>query len=225
MFGHISKIDFNYLSSGDILTSLMITVLIIPSTFYHFIMQYFWDGASVGKKIMHIKVMNIDGYAASLSQILIRNLLCITNIGLGIVCMLILNPFAILQILILLSILATPDIISIIANKKNQKLGDMAAGTIVINTKSEIDINKTIFVDFNKSENYHLTYDFIYRLNDDEINGLQKILNNYKGFHIDYLLNIALKIESKLEQSRQEIEIDEYFAKLINDYNYYHQSK
>lgn len=225
MFDKFYNFNIQQITSGDLLSTLAIVLLIIPSTFYHFLMQYFWDGASIGKKIMRIKVMNMDGGAASLSQILTRNLLCITNIGLGFCLVIISNPFAILGLIFILSILASPDILAVIVSKKKQKLGDIAAGTIVVLTDSEININKTIYVNLDEVNEYQLTYHNIHRLTDNEINGIQKIIENYKGYQFDYLANLTIKLEEKIEQQRNEIEFKDFFQRLVLDYNYYHQRK
>ncbi|WP_426059523.1 RDD family protein [Hymenobacter sp. B1770] len=83
----------------------------LPYVFYHLICEVFFNGQSIGKKARDIKVMRLDGTAPSIGDYLLRWLLRIIDTGLfgGLVA-----------------------IVTIAANGRGQRLGDLAAGTTVL---------------------------------------------------------------------------------------------
>lgn len=103
------------------LISLSTPVLILlgifasPIFLYHFLMEALFDGQSVGKRIMKIKVARLDGSRPTLGNYLLRWLLSIIDF----------------------SFYAVAAIICILTSKNNQRLGDMAAGTTVISLKQQ----------------------------------------------------------------------------------------
>lgn len=91
-------------------------VLGVPYVFYNLACEVLFNGQSLGKKAMHLRVMRLDGTAPRLGDYLLRWLLRAVDTSLpG------LGPLV--------------GIIVIAAGGKGQRLGDMAAGTTVISLK------------------------------------------------------------------------------------------
>ncbi|HEX8657852.1 MAG TPA: RDD family protein [Hymenobacter sp.] len=90
---------------------LLVVLFAVPYVFYHLISEVFFNGQSIGKKACNIKVMRLDGTAPRLSDYLLRWLLRLIDTGLfgGLVA-----------------------VITIAANGRGQRLGDIAAGTTVL---------------------------------------------------------------------------------------------
>ena len=82
----------------------------VPYVFYHLVCEVFFNGQSVGKKALNIKVMRLDGTAPRIGDYLLRWLLRLVDV-----------QFAGLVALI-----------TIAANGRGQRLGDLAAGTTVL---------------------------------------------------------------------------------------------
>src|SRR5690606_11777171 len=82
----------------------------IPITFYSLFFESFLEGQSLGKRLLKIKVVKIDGYQASFGDYLIRWLFRLIDIVIG---------FGMIGF------------ISIVTNRNSQRLGDMAAGTAI----------------------------------------------------------------------------------------------
>lgn len=102
-------------TTGLIDTSPFLLILaVLPAFFYHLILEVTMHGQSIGKKMMHIKVVKIDGTEASLGGYLLRWLIWPIDTflygGIAIMC--------------------------ITIGGKGQRLGDMAAGTTVIKLRS-----------------------------------------------------------------------------------------
>lgn len=212
-------------SSMDSEHILTIILLFIPSTFYHLVSQLIFNGRSLGKYVMNIKVVNMeDGGAATLSQIALRNLLCLVNFFLGILFYAINPPFFLL-VLFILSIVASQDILSVLIQKNKQKIGDIVAGTIVVVNKKKSNIGQTIYLEVQTEDNYQFQYPQVQLLSDNEINGLQKILQNQKVYNKEYLERLSERIEQKIGTNRQQIEPILFFKKIIEEYNYYYQKK
>ena len=81
------------------------------------------QGQTVGKRIMKIRVLKIDGYQASFGDFFIRWLFTLVEVDL---------------------FMGSAALISIISSKYSQRLGDFAAGTAVITERNKMNISHTI---------------------------------------------------------------------------------
>ena len=88
----------------------------VPYMCYHLVCEVFFNGQSLGKKARHIKVIRMDGTQPQIGDYLLRWLLRIVDTGLPVVGGLV-------------------AIVTILANGRGQRLGDLAAGTTVISTR------------------------------------------------------------------------------------------
>ncbi len=94
---------------------LMVLLLFVVTWGYYVFFELVWNGQSPGKRVMGIRVMTTGGQAITLTHSLIRNLVRLvdmlpTSYALGIVVMLL--------------------------NSRAQRLGDLAAGTVVVKERS-----------------------------------------------------------------------------------------
>src|SRR3954467_3102970 len=103
-------------------TAIVMTLL-LPIVFYSLAFESWLEGQTIGKRIMRIKVVKIDGYQASFAEYLIRWF------------------FRLIDLSIFNGLIA---VITVATTKKSQRLGDMAAGTAVITLKNKINISHTI---------------------------------------------------------------------------------
>ena len=94
-------------------TSFLAAILFLaylPIVIYHPVSEFFFNGASPGKKILKLQVVKIDGSAPSLGDYLtrwaMRLIECLIMPGIALLC--------------------------ILFNKNGQRLGDLMAGTVVI---------------------------------------------------------------------------------------------
>jgi uncharacterized RDD family membrane protein YckC len=98
----------------DWLVGLAGIIVGITYVFYHLICEVFFNGQSLGKKARHIKVMRLDGTAPRLGDYLLRWLLRLVDTGFmgGVIA-----------------------VVTIAANGRGQRLGDLAAGTTVVSIR------------------------------------------------------------------------------------------
>src|SRR5207245_1231332 len=80
---------------------------------YYVLLEGFWGGRTIGKRALGIRVVMDTGRAATMSAVVVRNVLRIVDFML---------PF----------LFFAPGILLVLLTKSHKRLGDMAAGTIVV---------------------------------------------------------------------------------------------
>ena len=89
--------------------TLIVTLVLIWA--YFILLEWLWNGQTIGKRVFRLRVINEDGSPAQFTAVLIRNLLRLVDFlpalyGLG--------------------------VLVIVLSPKSQRLGDLAAGTYVV---------------------------------------------------------------------------------------------
>lgn len=176
------------------------TVLGLPVMFYTLVLESFLQGQTIGKRVLKIRVVKIDGYQASISDYVVRWFFRIVDVyvlGLGFFVMLF--------------------------NNKTQRLGDMAAGTAVISLKDNVTISHTILE--NLREDYKPTYLNVIKLSDNDARIIKETFTSAKATR-DY--QTLTKLRSKImevadiKEMKQKSDI-EFIDVVLKDYNYYTQ--
>lgn len=181
---------------GDTATILFI---IIPAYSYHLLCEVFWSGQSIGKKAMGIKVIDLSGNEPGLSQYILRWL------------------FRIFDMLITLGAAA---VLSAALSRYSQRLGDMVAGTVVIDKNYVANINETIYLEL-EDESYVPSFPDVLKLSDRDINGIRNLLNT-KGSGRDtelYMAQVTGRIKEVLK-IETDMEPRAFLERLLQDYNY-----
>lgn len=173
-------------------------ILFMPVAFYTLTQEIFFEGQTLGKKLLSIKVVKIDGYQASLSDYFIRWIFRVVEI---------IGPFWIIGL------------ITMSSSKRHQRLGDIAAGTAVIALKSQVNISHTILVEL--ADDYEPRYSQVVRLSDNDLRIIKEQFNQaMEKSDIRRISKIALKIEQITGIQREESEED-FIRRVIRDYNFY----
>ena len=175
----------------------------LPAMFYTLIFETLLDGQTIGKRILKIKVVKIDGYQASLSDFVIRWFFRIVDLNMmsGVVAL-----------------------IAIITSPKNQRLGDMTAGTSVIALKNKINISHTILEEL--EADYIPTYPNVIKLSDNDARIIKDTFIKARATK-DY--QILIKLRNKIKDVVQIKEVrqsndTEFIDTILKDYNYYTQN-
>ncbi|MFI0426137.1 MAG: RDD family protein [Flavobacterium sp.] len=180
----------------------IISIIGLPVMFYSLVQESFWEGQTIGKKIMKLKVIKLDGYQASFGDYLIRWLFRLVEISIG---------------------YGVIGLIAIVSSKKNQRLGDMAAGTAIITLKNNININHTIIQDINAD--YVPTYPLVIKLSDNDV---RIVKETFEAAIIqrDYVTIVKLreKIVNVTGIKNQSGTDSDFIRTLLKDYNYYTQN-
>lgn len=176
------------------------TLLGLPVVFYTLVLEALMEGQTIGKKIMKVKVVKIDGYQASLSDYVVRWFFRIVDIyilGLG--------------------------FFVILFSKRSQRLGDMAAGTSVIMLKDKVNISHTILEDLH--DDYKPTYPTVIKLSDNDARIIKDTFTTAK-LASDY--QTLIKLRNKITEVIGVTAINgndiQFIDTILKDYNYYTQS-
>lgn len=211
-----------YSDENDVWTiKSMHFLLNIPFIFYTLIMESVFEGQTVGKMIMKIKVVKYDGYQTTFLDFLIRWFFRLIDIYLFTTLWIFMGSA---EELFFLSILFGPIIglIMLIATKHTQRVGDIIAGTVVISLKNNISISQTILE--NISQDYVPTYPAVIKLSDNDARIIKETFEMVKK-NRDYA--VLIKLRSKIEEvtgiKNQERNDSIFIDKVLKDYNYYTQ--
>ena len=192
---------------------------------YHLICEITMNGQSLGKKITGIRVVNENGGQPSIGQFVIRWLIRTSDL------MVIVIVFAAATVsqdrnssLDTFWYVAIPmglfiaDVVLVNASKKNQRLGDMLANTILIRTVEKQSITDTVFLNIHDS--YVPSFPQVMRLSDRDINSLKGILDTArKRGDYDLAEMASNKIRNHL-QIQTTLSPFDFLEVLLKDYNY-----
>jgi uncharacterized RDD family membrane protein YckC len=174
-------------------------IISLPIILYTITLESIFEGQTIGKKLVKIKVVKIDGYQAGFGDYLMRwffRLLDTSIIGL----------------------------ITMISSKKSQRLGDMVAGTAVITLKNKIDISHTILEEI--AETYVPTYPLVIKLSDNDMRIIKEtFLRAEEKNDYEIIYKLVHKIEKVAGIKNQSIGDPAGFIRtVLKDYNFYTQN-
>ncbi len=202
---------------GDVAMGVDILAVSVPLLLYHPLFEIIFHGQSLGKMAMGIRVMSLDGGDPAISQYLLRWFFRVWEWPL--VFSFVLPGFWILYQLIIIGILGVIVIIIIAVTAKNQRLGDLAANTVIVSTRIKSSIHDTVFMEITQKD-YQVKFPQVLKLSDRDINTIKTVLNEtYKRNNYETAHRIAGRIKTVL-QIETEMEVDFFLEQLIADYNY-----
>ncbi len=192
-----------YLNNVDDWSRIAIIVLfLLPFMFYSLVFESILEGQTLGKRLLKIKVVKIDGYQASFGDYLMRWLFRIIDVS---------------------SNSGVIGLITMIMNNKTQRLGDISAGTAVITLKNRININSTILEEI--GETYVPTYPLVIKLSDNDMRIIKETYNLALQKHdTDLFIKLKDKIESVTGIKNQSGGSADFIKTVIKDYNFYTQN-
>jgi len=189
-------------------------LLSLPPLFYHLICEIALNGQSMGKKALAIKVITIDGGQPSLSQYIIRWAFRMADFPIWI-----LGFIRYGELEWWLSIFLFSGLVCVLATPFTQRIGDLVAGTIVIDTKTHTSWEDTVFTEL--ESNYQPRFPQVMQLTDKDINTLKSIIGTVrKKSDYDLSMRIGERIKTKLNISSDQDSL-EFLETLLKDYNYY----
>lgn len=185
---------------------------------YSLVMELLMNGQTIGKKLMSIRVISLDAGEPTLGQFVLR---WITKFFewpffFGYV---LFSFSALFAYIIITGLLGIAVVITITVTKKSQRLGDLAAGTVIVDTKSAMSVEDTVFMNI-REDNYQVLFPEVMRLSDSDINTIKTVLTQAKKRNN---LDLCFRVEAKVKEVlgiRSELYAPNFLAKLLEDYNY-----
>ena len=175
-------------------------ILFLPALCYHVLFESLMNGQTPGKAIKKIKVTNLDGSTPGFLAYFLRWLLLTIDMfpygGVGALC--------------------------IIFTKNHQRLGDLAAGTVVVKTSADLSKYNLINDFYEFEDTYKPTFKEAEQLTDGQIRLISNLLQNpINEDEVEYAITILtnkikrkLNIESQLSNRR-------FLETIVKDYNHY----
>jgi len=123
-------LNFAGVISGDLAGAVVMVTVFVISFGYGIALEWLWQGQTVGKRIMRLRVMDEQGLRLTFSQIVIRNLLRFVDV---------------------LPLFYLVGGVSSLVSPRAQRIGDIAANTIVISHPriAEPDLDQVLPGKFN----------------------------------------------------------------------------
>ena len=195
-----------------------ILTISLPMLLYSLVCEVLMHGQTIGKKIASIRVISLDGGEPELSQYLVRWMFKGFEwpffFGYTV-----LTQQSLIFYIIITGFLGIIVVITIAVSKKNQRLGDLAANTVVVNTKSLFSVEDTVFIDVQQT-NYVVKFPEVLRLSDRDINTIKNVINLFhKSHNSQTCVRVAMKVQEVLKIRTDMYAID-FLEKLLEDYNY-----
>jgi uncharacterized RDD family membrane protein YckC len=201
---------FVWIGSND-LKGILIS---LPALFYHFISEVFLNGRSIGKMALRLQVIAQTGGEPSLSQYLLRWCLRLIDFPLVLLGLIASGEVAWWLFPFLFSGLFT-----VILTPGNQRLGDLIAGTLIVDLSRKTSWEETVFTELDK--NYQPSYPQVMQLTDRDINTVKSIIDTVKKKGDSELSHrIASRIRNRFNIEYREDPL-EFLETLLKDYNYY----
>ncbi|WP_273567582.1 RDD family protein [Maribacter halichondriae] len=172
----------------------------LPAFLYYVLLETFMDGKTVGKSLLHIRVVKIDGSKPNFSSYFVRWILRIIDVVLTS------GGVAVLTILI---------------RGKGQRVGDIAAGTTVISEKKKVFLKDTLLRDL--PEDYSPKFPQVTIFKDREMQTIKELFDSAKrnGDH-NVILSLSNRIK-KVTDITSDLKPIEFVDIVIKDYNFYTQ--
>jgi uncharacterized RDD family membrane protein YckC len=175
-------------------------VMNLPAFLYPVLLETFMDGKTIGKSLMKLRVVKLDGSKPNFSSYLVRWVLRIFDISLSS------GGVAILTILM---------------RGKGQRIGDIAAGTTVISEKKRVSVKDTLLQEL--ADDYKPQFPQVTVFKDRDMQTIKELYTSAKrkGNH-----NVILSLSNRIKdvtQIKTDLKPIEFVSVVIDDYSYYTQ--
>jgi uncharacterized RDD family membrane protein YckC len=188
------------ISMSEIGFAVVLIFTAVLFVFYDLVCEVFLNGQSIGKRIMKIKVISLNGNRPTFGQYLIRWVMRLVDFG------------------ITLNIGA---LVSAIVTENGQRIGDIAAGTAMIKTHPRTQMNNLVFTP--SEDGYVPVFTEVSQLNDSDVGLIADVLHNYiKTRNSVIVFNMAQRIKDHLSISILQPEMNDlkFLQTIIKDYSH-----
>ena len=190
-------LDFiNFSSFKDDFGLLLLFILFVPVIFYSLLWEILNRGRSPGKMAFGMRVVMGDGTTPTIAAYLMR------------------------WILLLIDTLSWIGIVVILLNRNNQRLGDLAAGTIVIKERDYHRIHVSLD-EFNyMSRGYKPIFPQAENLSLEQVSTINEALTRYDENRFRRITALSVKVRDFLNVSPP-FDDETFLRILTRDYQYY----
>lgn len=193
--------SYSYDETPGVLAICGYVAMFFPVIFYYPAFEIFANGRSVGKMVMKMRVVTIDGNAPSVGSCLLRWILYpIDTFMTGFL-----------------------GVVFILFSRHRQRLGDLAAGTIVIKTTAD-RYNFNFLYDYSYVHpGYQPSFPEAANLSSRQVDVISRTLyNSDPNRHDELTFKLAVKVQQYLEvHLTRSLPADVFLRTVLNDYYHY----
>ncbi|MFA8434342.1 MAG: RDD family protein [Marinifilaceae bacterium] len=191
-----------FLNMAGVTGIVMGVILVVLVGIYHIGFEVLSSGQSLGKLIMKLRVVRLDGGAPGFMNYFIR------------------------WIFRLIDITATTGlcaIITIVLNDKGQRLGDISAGTTVVRVRKDVSLSETIFQEI--TDDYEVIFPEAAKMSDRDIDLVQQVIQQIDRLREEPVEKLQFGLRARKKVTEQlaittEMEPKEFFQTILKDYNH-----
>lgn len=181
---------------------IVIVIFIFPVIMgYHLFCEALWNGQSIGKKALGIKVIKCNGQQMDMGDYGKRWM------------------FRLLDILLSAGSVA---VLTILSNDYNQRLGDIVGDTCVVKTKPQNQISIKDILKIKSQENYEPKYEGVVRFTEEDMlllkNALDRAKSNPNDHYRELLIELTNMICKELEITEIPKKRTAFLKTILNDY-------
>lgn len=199
LLGFASLINFGDDSTGFLL--VFITLIFPAIIAYHLLCESFWNGQSIGKKALGIRVVKCNGEQMDMSDFGKRWM------------------FRLIDILLSMGSVA---VISVLSTDYGQRLGDLVGDTCVIKTKPKTQLSVKDLAAIKSKKNHEPKYLGVTQFTEEDMLLLKNILDRAKSTpneHYQKLLKeLTAKICKGLDIPVPKTKRTAFLRTILNDY-------
>ena len=175
-------------------------VATLPAFLYYLLLETFTDGKTIGKGVMHLRVVKLDGSKPNFGNYFVRWILRIIDVNLT---------------------SGAAAVITILIRGNGQRIGDIAAGTTVISERKRVSLQDTLLKEL--PEDYKPSFPQVTVFKDAEIQTIKELYEKARrnGNH-----NVIVSLDKRIKEVMQvttNLRPIDFVDVVIKDYNYYTQ--
>jgi uncharacterized RDD family membrane protein YckC len=194
----VVSMDMSYTENNRVL----LLVLMLPAMIYTLIFEAFFNGQTLGKRSMGIKVVKLDGRPISFAEAFQRWV------------------FRLLEIWFTLGSVAS---LFISSSTRGQRIGDILAQTIVINTHPRHALKVVDLLSMEEKKDGEKRLTGVLRYTDDDMLLVKAVLDRYKKYqnpaHEAAVRELATRIAEQIDLPREKVKDDiGFLRKVLQDY-------
>ncbi len=175
---------------------LAVLFCLVPILLYHPLCESLNQGQSLGKKIVGLRVVKVDGTATTFGSSILRWVMLFVDVlitsGIGVVC--------------------------IMFTQHSQRIGDMAAGTTVVKLRGNV-VRSSYLAEFNFIlPDYRPVFSEAARLSINQIEIISRVLFNTSSDRQEYIDSLAEKVHTSLNiPPMQNMDNERFLRTIYND--------
>lgn len=184
------------------LIEYFVYIVILPlNTFYTLVSEVLMHGQTLGKKIMRIKVIKLDGKQPGFYDYMIR------------------WTFRIIDIFLSLGVIG---VLLIVSTDYAQRLGDLTSNSTVVRIRNKVNISLDDILRINTRQNYEPTYPAIANFREEDILIIKQTIERYQRYrndaHKKAVVRLCERLAKKLEIEDTGADKIRFLKTLIKDY-------